>query len=323
MLFSTLAAMTAGYALGVLLGTPIVLRADRYINMLCALLAPKISAKYQDSEEGQRAAGTAYVISVMLAAVLPLLIVLILLYIFVPVLAIIADALVCWSLTDIRGIGRISSAVCRASKTGAVSRGAKNAAALSGEDMTDADTETIIRASVQGNADRTVDTVGTLLAMFVLSGPGGVFFRACAPAAQAAVRQAELAGRRSFAYPAQKLRDVMYFLPGKLAAVIMLVDALFLKFNTRSAEKTMRRDSTKCFLRYYGGCRAVVAGIAGISLLPEEIVGENMTRTYTIGEHIKEPEPQDIIMANQLLSGTAFIVMLLCFAIKLTLGVWF
>ena len=103
---------------------------------------------------------------------------------------------------------------------------------------------------------------------------------------------------------------------------MMLVDALFLKLNTRAAERVMKSD-IKCARSCFAGCRAVMAGIMGISLLPEEVYSEQFLRTYTIGEQLKDPEPADITLANSLLQGTAFIMMMMVFIVKLTIGVWF
>lgn len=317
MLISTLVAATAGYVLGTLIGTPIPLRADVLCGRLCSMLAEKISARYQDSPGGRHAAGTAYIWSAALIVFLPTLIILALLYTFIPVLAMIADAFLCWSLADIKGIGRTASAAARAVRNGNLPRASKMAQKLSGENCEGLDADNIVRAAVEGTADRSVDIIGAILYMLILGAPLGLLFKVSGAASAVGSAYGE-----DFAYPANKLRDVMYYIPGKLAAVIMLVDALFLKFNTRAAERTMQRDAAKCSRHCFGGCRAVIAGIAGISLLPEEIMREQVTRTYTIGEHIKDPDPQDILMASHLLSGTAFIVFCLLFAIKLTLGVW-
>jgi hypothetical protein len=119
----------------------------------------------------------------------------------------------------------------------------------------------------------------------------------------------------------RKLRDNLCFLPGKLAAAIMLVDALFLKLNTRGGERILKSDSRKCTRVAFGSCRAVLAGVLGISLLPEEVFTAQFMRTFTIGEQISAPDAKDITLSNQLMLGTAFIIMLLLFAIKLTAGI--
>jgi cobalamin biosynthesis protein CobD/CbiB len=103
----------------------------------------------------------------------------------------------------------------------------------------------------------------------------------------------------------------------------MLVDALYLKQNTRAAERILKRDGKKCRQPAFGGCRAVLAGVLGISLLPEEVYSEQFMRTYTIGEQAGKPDAQNISLSVQLMHGTTFIIMILFFAVKLTIGVWF
>lgn len=321
MIISTLAAMAAGYVLGVVFGTPEFIRADRYMRMLCKKLEPFIRSKYQDSEGGQRTAGIVYMILLLAAVLVPVLIILILLYCFVPVLAIILDALLCWSVVDIKGISKTAEAAARAVKVNNAPKAARCARNLSGCDCSDLDTEDTVRAAVQGIADRTVDCASApLLCMFLLSGAGAAFWSAANAAAKLTY---DGENGEAFAAPIRKLHDALCFIPGKLAAVIMLVDALYLKLNTRAAEKILKRDGKKCRNACFGGCRAVLSGILGISLLPEEVYSEQFMRTYTIGEHLKEPESQDITLSKQLMHGTAFIIMALCFAVKLTVGVWF
>lgn len=321
MIISTLAAMAAGYVLSVILGTPDIIRADRYMRKLCEWLAPKVSSKYQDSEGGQHTAGCVYALLLMLITFVPVLLVLILLYCFIPVLAIILDALICWSVVDIKGVSKTAAAAARSVRSNNVTRAARYAANLSGTDCSEFESDNIVRASVQGIADRTVDCAAApLFYMFLLSGAGAVFWKAADAAANITYAKDD---SEAFASPVRKLQNALCFIPGKLAAVIMLVDALFLKLNTRAAEKTMRRDGKKCRRACFGGCRAVLSGILGISLLPEEVYSEQFMRTYTIGEHLKEPASQDIGLANQLMHGTAFIIMALCFTVKLTIGVWF
>jgi adenosylcobinamide-phosphate synthase len=223
---------------------------------------------------------------------------------------------------DIRGFTKSASAVSRSVRAENYARGARYASQLSHCDCKDFEMNNIVRASVQGLADRTVDSItAPLLFMFLLSGAGAIFWKAVDCAATNIYTDSEHGD--AFANSARRLHSALCVIPGKLAAVIMLVDALFLKLNTRTAERTMKRDSEKCRRTCFGGCRAVLAGIMGISLLPEEVFSEQFLRTYTIGEHLKEPAAQDVTLASHLMLGTSFIIMMLCFAIKLTVGVWF
>lgn len=312
--------MAAGYVLSVVFGTPDIIRADRYMRMLCKKLEPWVSSRYQENEGGQHTAGCVYLLLLLLITVLPVLIVLFLLYYFLPVLAIILDAVICWSVIDIKGVSKTAAAAARTVRAKNVTKAARYAQNLSGKDCSEYDEENIVRAAVQGVADRTVDCAAApLLYMFLLSGVGAIFWKAADSAAKLTYEGSD----ENFAGPVRKLHRGLCFIPGKLASVIMLVDALYLKLNTRAAEKTMKRDAKKCGQACFGGCRAVLAGVIGISLIPEEVYSEQFMRTYTIGEHLKEPAGSDISLANQLMHGTAFIIMALCFAVKLTIGVWF
>lgn len=321
MLISTLAAMTAGYILSVIFGTPRAISAARLTGILCDKLAPALSGKYEDSDEGQHTAGVVYLTLIILVALVPSLLILILLYMYVPFLAIIADALLCWSVMDIKSIQKLSAAAARSVRSKNFSKTERCATVLSGLDCTELEDEELIKASVQGIADRTVDTAAApLLYMFLLSGPAGLLFRMVDTAANLCPTDTDR--QASFAEPLKKFQKALCFLPGKLASVIMLVDALFLKLNTRSAEKILRSDSGKCLRKCFGGCRAVLAGVLGISMIPEEVYSEQFLRTYTIGEQLKDPSSSDISMATQLMNGTVFIIMMLLFAVKLTVGIF-
>lgn len=320
MIISTLAAMTAGYVLGLALGVPKIISAKRLLGLLCGWLAPIIKSKYQDSEEGRHTAGVVFLTLLLLMLLVPVLAILILLYIYFPFGAIVIDAVLCWSVMDIKGVSTAAGIAARAVKTGNQPKAARCAGLISGEDCSELEVDDAARGTVQGIADRTVDTiVGPLLCMFVLSGAGAVLFAAADAAAAAADN---LFGEEdSFGDASRGLRDVLCFLPGKLAAVIMLVDALFLKLNTRSAERIYKNDSKKCARTAFGGCRAVLAGLLGISLLPEEVYSEQFMRTFTIGEQLKDPNESDIFTSRQIMLGTSFIVMALLFMIKLAIGI--
>lgn len=320
--------MTAGYVLSLILGTPKFLNARRYFEILCGRLAPKISAKYQDSEDGQHTAGAVYMLFVMLIAFVPALIILILLYCFVPALAIILDAVICWSVIDLKGVTDKAAIVARSLKRPPADRVLQTAEELSGvklvlsEQDKNENEKNLVRSAVQGISDRTVDSsAASLLSMFLLSGAGGLLW--CAVNTAAGYKYNDTAARESFSEPVRKLKDVLCFIPGKLAGYIMLVDALYLKLNVRAAERTMKHDAGKCRKKYFGMCRTISAGILGISLLPEEAYDDGLLRTCTIGEHLKDPDGNDIALMSNLFRGTSFIIMALLFVVKLTAGVWF
>ncbi len=316
MIITTLAAMAAGYLLSVMVGTPPVLSARRMLTKLCGKLAPKFSRSYLDSEDGQHTGGGFYIALVLMIATLPTALVLVLLYWKLPIAALAADTLICWSCMDIRESSRLSQAAARCVRSGNLAKASKVAAVLGRTEYSELDSDDVIRASVQGTADRTVDSAALLFYMALFSGLGGMLYRAVDAAAAANVSEA-------FLTPSKKMREFLCFLPGKLAAVIMLVDALFLRMNVHSAERIMSEDREKCARKSVGSCRAVLAGLLGISLLPETIIESNNRRTLMIGDQISPPDSQDITIANQLMLGTAFIMMVLLFMIKLTVGIYF
>lgn len=321
MIISTLTAMTAGYVLGMIFGVPKAISARRLYCMLCEWLAPRVKSKYQDTEDGMRAAGAVFLCLLLLMTVLPVAVVLVLLYIFFPVGAIILDALICWSVLDIKGISNMSYIASRSINVSNEAKSVRYAEMLSGEDCRDFTVDECAKATIQGIADRTVDSLtAPLFCMALLSGAGALI---CTAANSASfVIDKKYGESEAFGDASRGLRDVICFLPGKLAAVIMLVDALFLKMNVGGAERIYKNDRRKCARTAFGGCRAVLAGVFGISLLPEEVYSEQFLRTFTIGEQLKDPDGSDVFTALQLMLGTVFIIMMLFFVVKLTLGVY-
>lgn len=316
MIITTLAAMTAGYLLGVMFGTPSAISARKLLSKLCGSLAPRFSRSYQDSDDGQSTGGGFYIALVLIITIIPTAALLFVLYWKLPVAALVVDSLLCWSVMDIKEQSRLSQAAARTVRSGNTAKAAKFASKLGRVDCSNYETEDLIRASVQGTADRTVDSAAApLFYMVLLSGLGGLIFRAADAAASADVSEAFLA-------PSKKLRDLLCFIPGKLAMIILLVDAFFLKMNVHAAERVMRQDRKKCSRKAFGGCRAVLAGLLGISLLPEEFYVAQFSRSFTIGEQVSDIDAGDITIANQLMLGTAFIIMALFFMIKLTVGVF-
>ena len=198
MIINTLAAMAAGYVLSMVFGTPRKFRAQDIVSRIAAALAPKISAKYQDNEGGRRTAGIVFLLSLIAVTVLPVLIVLILLYCFIPALALVLDALICWSVLDIKGVTTASTGVARAMRGKNYAKAQRIASDLSRTDCSELDEKGLVRAAVQGVADRTVDSAAApMLCMFLLSAAGGVFFTAADCAAEIADESEDFTRRKA------------------------------------------------------------------------------------------------------------------------------
>lgn len=104
---------------------------------------------------------------------------------------------------------------------------------------------------------------------------------------------------------AAKTDDVFNFVPAVLSGLIMVLASFICGFNGKNAWKIFLRDRHNHSSPNSAKTEAVCAGALEIQLAGDAWYFGKLVKKKTIGDPLREPEPEDIKRANMLLYATA------------------
>ena len=110
--------------------------------------------------------------------------------------------------------------------------------------------------------------------------------------------------------------DVFNFIPARLSALLMTAAAFLLKMDGKNAWRIYRRDRKKHKSPNAAQTESVCAGALGIQLAGDAVYFGKTVHKETIGDALREPEPEDINRAGRLMYMTSFLTLLLLSALK-------
>lgn len=118
---------------------------------------------------------------------------------------------------------------------------------------------------------------------------------------------------------AAKTDDVFNFIPAVFSGLIMVLASFICGFNGKNAWKTFLRDRHNHSSPNSAKTEAVCAGALEIQLAGDAWYFGKLVKKKTIGDPLREPEPEDIKRANILLYATAATALFLFTFINLAL----
>ena len=128
-----------------------------------------------------------------------------------------------------------------------------------------------------------------------------------------------------FGWASARLDDAVNWLPARLAGPLMVISATLLGLNGKRAWNTMLRDGQNHLSPNAGIPEAAVAGALGVELGGPQYYQGRMVEKPTIGEGVREIEPEDIFKSHQILFATALLALVLFLSIRLgvdSMGAW-
>ncbi len=306
-------AAAGGFVLDLLLGDPAWLPHPVVLMGRCiTFLEPRLRRAFPQTCRGERLAGTA------LAAALPLGVLVLsagllrLCTLIHPALGLALETMWCWQALAVRGLRDESDRVRRALAAGSLEDARAAVGRIVGRDTADLDEQGVTRAAVETVAENFSDGVIAPMVYMLL---GGAPLALCYKAVNTLD---SMVGYKNgqylhFGRRAARLDDAAGFFPSRLAALLLVPAAGLTGESAAGAWRIWRRDRQNHASPNSAQTEAAMAGALGIRLGgPASYFGQLHDKP-TIGDSLRQPQPEDIRRANRMLYlGSLLGLILLC-----------
>lgn len=271
------------------------------------LRAP-IDKKYSDAREQEKKNKAEFrggiwlvLIVVSVSTLLPSLI-LVPAYALHPVAGIIVEGIFCWFLLATKCLKQESTNVKRALMEEGLESGQKAVARIVGRDTAVLDEPGVIKAAVETVAENSSDgCIAPLFYMLLGGAPLGFFYKSINT-------MDSMVGYRNETYlyfgrAAAKTDDVVNFLPARISALLLVASAGLRGFSASNAWRIFKRDRMKHASPNSAQTESAMAGALGVQLAGDAWYFGELHKKETIGDALREIEPEDIDRANRILYG--------------------
>ena len=216
-----------------------------------------------------------------------------------------------------------SMPVCRALLSDDIEGARKSLACIVGRDTKNLDEDGIVRASVETIAESYIDGVFTVLFYMVIGSFAG-YAAAAAWVYKAANTMDSMVGYdddkyRNFGWAAAKFDDVLNFIPARIGALLALAAGKAAGFDGRNGLRIFLRDRLNHKSPNSAHAESAYAGMLHIALGGGAFYdGEFETRPW-LGDDDREPEAEDIVRANKILTYSVAICAVIIFLARRSL----
>ena len=205
--------------------------------------------------------------------------------------------------------------------TGTIEEARYAVSMIVGRDTQSLDEKQVAKAAVETVAENTSDGVIAPMLYLAIGGPIlGFLYKAINT-------MDSMIGYKSDRYidygrAAAKLDDVVNYIPSRISAWLMIVACIFLgkSYSEKDALRIFLRDRYCHTSPNSAQTEAACAGALGLRLAGDASYFGKVVKKPYIGDARREIEPADIVRANRLLYGSAFICELVCIGIMS--GIW-
>jgi len=252
------------------------------------------------------------ILVVIVAAVVTLipLVILLLLKSLNEIVYVIAGGVLCYFALAMKSLKVESMKVYDALVDGDIDGARKAVSMIVGRDTENLDEQGIAKAAVETVAENSSDgVVAPLLFMLAFGVPGGYFYKAVNTMDSMVGYKND--HYRHFGTAAAKLDDLCNWIPARITAVAMIFASFWLRLDLSNALRIWKRDRKKNASPNAAQTESVCAGALDIQLSGDAYYFGELVKKDTIGDPIREIEPEDIARANDLLYLTSYILFVL------------
>ena len=313
------AALMAGCLLDLLLGDPHwAPHPVRAIGALIAGLEKLLRRVFPATPKGERAAGLALVVLVLVISTGMTVGILALCTLVSPWLRFAAEAILCYQCLAARSLRDESMKVYRSLKAGTLQEARHAVSMIVGRDTERLDKTGVAKAAVETVAENASDgVIAPLLFLAIGGAPLGIFYKA-------ANTMDSMVGYKNDQYRyfgtcAAKWDDVLNFIPARLAGALMCLAAPLVGQDGRNAWRMFRRDRLNHKSPNSAHTEAATAGALDVQLAGSNYYFGQLVEKPTIGDALRPVEVEDIRRANRLMFAAAFLALLLVCAAYLIL----
>lgn len=311
MLYHTIA-LAAGYLLDLLIGDPRWLyHPVCLIGNLIALLEKGIRKILPKTEKGELSGGFLEVVLVCLISLGVPCAVLSVLYRYLPLAGLALETFWCYQLLATKSLKDESMKVYDRLKNGTIEEARYAVSMIVGRDTAELTEEGVTKAAVETVAENGSDgVIAPMLYMAVGGAPLMFLYKGINT-------MDSMLGYKNdrylyFGRCAAKLDDLANYIPARISGWLMVAAAFLTGMDGKNAAKIYKRDRRNHASPNSAQTEAAVAGALRIQLAGNACYFGKLYEKPTIGDKLREVEPEDIRRANRLLYGASVLSVLLC-----------
>lgn len=311
MLYHTIA-LAAGYLLDLLIGDPRWLyHPICLIGNLIALLEKGIRKILPKTEKGELSGGFLEVLLVCLISLGVPCAVLSVLYRYLPLAGLALETFWCYQLLATKSLKDESMKVYDRLKNGTIEEARYAVSMIVGRDTAELTEEGVTKAAVETVAENGSDgVIAPMLYMAVGGAPLMFLYKGINT-------MDSMLGYKNdrylyFGRCAAKLDDLANYIPARISGWLMVAAAFLTGMDGKNAAKIYKRDRRNHASPNSAQTEAAVAGALRVQLAGNAYYFGKLYEKPTIGDKLREVEPEDIRRANRLLYGASVLSVLLC-----------
>lgn len=311
MLYHTIA-LAAGYLLDLLIGDPRWLyHPVCLIGNLIALLEKGIRKILPKTEKGELSGGFLEVVLVCLISLGVPCAVLSVLYRYLPLAGLVLETFWCYQLLATKSLKDESMKVYDRLKNGTIEEARYAVSMIVGRDTAELTEEGVTKAAVETVAENGSDgVIAPMLYMAVGGAPLMFLYKGINT-------MDSMLGYKNdrylyFGRCAAKLDDLANYIPARISGWLMVAAAFLTGMDGKNAAKIYKRDRRNHASPNSAQTEAAVAGALRVQLAGNAYYFGKLYEKPTIGDKLREVEPEDIRRANRLLYGASVLSVLLC-----------
>lgn len=311
MLYHTIA-LAAGYLLDLLIGDPRWLyHPVCLIGNLIALLEKGIRKILPKTEKGELSGGFLEVLLVCLISLGVPCAVLSVLYRYLPLAGLALETFWCYQLLATKSLKDESMKVYDRLKNGTIEEARYAVSMIVGRDTAELTEEGVTKAAVETVAENGSDGVIAPMLYMAVGGAALMFLY------KGINTMDSMLGYKNdrylyFGRCAAKLDDLANYIPARISGWLMVAAAFLTGMDGKNAAKIYKRDRRNHASPNSAQTEAAVAGALRVQLAGNAYYFGKLYEKPTIGDKLREVEPEDIRRANRLLYGASVLSVLLC-----------
>lgn len=322
-----IAAMLAGFLMDLLLGDPYWLPhpirlIGNWISFLeKRLLGSKTEEKHTTPEQEKRR-GMLLVLAVLSSTVFVTAVLLLGAYRLHPYLGAVIESIMTYQILATKCLKVESMKVYQELKKGDIAASRKAVSMIVGRDTECLDETGVAKAAIETVAENTSDGVIAPMIFTAIGGPILGFFY------KAVNTMDSMVGYKNekyqyFGSAAAKFDDVVNYIPARLSAWLMILASAITHMDWKNAKKVFLRDRYNHKSPNSAQTESVMAGALDVQLAGDAWYFGKLCKKPTIGDAIREIEPEDIRRSHTLLYMTAVLALVVFEVVKVLVCLWY
>ena len=306
----------AGFVLDLMFGDPVWLyHPVRMIGHLISGVEKIIRSLFPSGKTGERIGGGLLVVIVVSVSMAGPGGILYLAFHISLYLGLAVESFMCYQILATKSLKVESDRVYQEIQTGDIARARKAVSMIVGRDTQNLTIEGVTKAAVETVAENTSDGVIAPLFYMVIGGALLGF------GYKAVNTMDSMVGYKNekyqyFGTAAAKFDDIVNYLPARLSAWLMILASAIMHMDWKNAKKIFLRDRYNHKSPNSAQTESVMAGALDVQLAGDAWYFGKLCKKPTIGDAIREIEPEDIRRSHTLLYGTAVLALVVFEGVK-------